>query len=125
MSVVTFAARATTDIGHFADGASPRDVTVLMDGTRAGRANLISRSSKKGKPMARLMVVAAGMVLLAGCSAPPPQEAPQVQMPDRAAAADLGVAGTGFGDPLPGLGAVELGRFDVGKTEFTAPEEPA
>src|SRR5712692_4428448 len=75
--------------------------------------------------MARRIVVAAGVVLLAGCSAqPPPQEAPQVQMPDRAAAADLGVAGTGFGDPLPGLGAVELGRFDVGKTEFTAPEEP-
>src|SRR5712691_9354113 len=74
--------------------------------------------------MARLMVVAAGMVLLAGCSAPPPQEAPQVQMPDRAAAADLGVAGTGFGDPLPGLGAAELAKFDVGKTEVPPPDEP-
>src|SRR5216684_2881225 len=70
--------------------------------------------------MARRIIVAAGVVLLAGCSAqPPPQEAPQVQMPDRAAEADLGVAGTGFGDPLPGLGAAELARFDVGKTEAT------
>src|SRR6267143_1001461 len=72
--------------------------------------------------MARRTVVAAGAILFAACSAQsPPQEAPR--MPDRAAASELVAAGTGFGDPLPGLGTAELAGFEVGKVEFVTADE--
>ncbi len=72
----------------------------------------------------RRIAVAAGALLLASCTAEPlAQEMPKNA--DRIASAELGVAGTGFGDPLPGLGTAELTKFGVGETEFTTAEDPA
>jgi CxxC motif-containing protein (DUF1111 family) len=72
--------------------------------------------------MARRTVVAAGAILVVACSAQsPPQETPR--MLDRAAAKELGAAGTGFGDPLPGLGTAELASFELGKVEFVTADE--
>jgi len=72
----------------------------------------------------RRIAVAAGALLLASCSAQPSSQAMMPESVDRIGSAELGVAGTAFGDPLPRLGAEELARFEIGKTEFATAEEP-
>ena len=72
--------------------------------------------------MARRVIVAAAIDLLAGCSAQPTPAQGTTEFVDLTGSSELSSAVVNLGDPLPGLGAHELELFQEGKSAFMEEE---